>query len=570
MPEHIFGSLATTEKRMAYAQARHSGVRHLHQLNPRAPRSGDAPMVTVTIELPFRVSRVVCEMLLPETAVFPLHHTTTQWDLLNWHYYQTWQTTLPPQPDGTLVRYRLWAYPAGNGEPIPADNGETFSYLVGNPAAPAWTAGAIVYQIFPDRFHPGNGRDWNDTHGDLNGIYGGTLRGIIDQLDYIADLGFNCLWLNPFFPDHTHHGYHATDYFAVNPRLGTLEDIRELVAKAHDRGIRLLLDFVANHWGSAHETFQTALKDKESDYYHWYNWIDWPHDYQTFFGVKDLPQVNVAYPPARDYLFQSARFWLGEIGFDGLRLDYVLGPTHDFWTELRAVVKKINPEAWLFGEAVHTPDTLLSYEGRFDGCLDFLLAQAMRRTFAVNTMNLAEFDNFLLLHEQFFPAHFSLPSFLDNHDMDRFLWMVHEDKRKLKLTALCQFTLAGTPIVYNGTEVGMSQSYGMRDPMGQGMAECRQPMWWGEEQDKELLAYYRWLIHFRREHPALWHGKRETVHLDVTSGTYVYLRQDEKEAVLVALNLSEVERPLSVTLPSSQAHTFHLPPWSGDVVVFPV
>ena len=96
------------------------------------------------------------------------------------------------------------------------------------------------------------------------------MRGIIEQLDYVADLGFNCIWLNPFFPDDTHHGYHATDYFQVNPRLGTMAEMRELVAAAHARGIRLLADFVANHWGRNHPTFQAALADRDSEYHDWY------------------------------------------------------------------------------------------------------------------------------------------------------------------------------------------------------------------------------------------------------------------------------------------------------------
>lgn len=568
MAEYIFGSLATIENRISYLQTKSSGVRHDYRMTPRTPRTGESPVITVTVETAVSIKRVICELVLPETAVLEFHQVSTEWDLLNWTYYQVWQATLPSQADGTLVRYRIFALPV-HGDPIPADDGDDFSYLVGEAAQPAWAESAVVYQIFPDRFHPGNGRTWNPTQGDLNAIYGGTLRGIIDQLDYIADLGFNCLWLNPFFPDHTHHGYHATDYFAVNPRLGTMDDIRELVAKAHAKGIRLLLDFVANHWGSGHETFQAALKDPNSEYYNWYNWIDYPHDYHSFFGVKDLPQVNVANPGVRDYLLRSVKFWLGDVGFDGLRLDYVLGPTHDFWTELRQVAKQLKPDAWLFGEAVETPTTLLTYEGRFDGCLDFLLAQAFRKLFGNNGLTLEAFDTLLAQHEQYFPRQFSLPSFLDNHDMNRFLWVVNGDKNKLKLAALCQFTLRGAPIVYNGTEIGLSQLHDMRDPQGYGMAECRLPMTWGDDQDQDLYNYYKWLVHFRLEHPVLWRGTRQTIHLDAATGTFAYVCQDENEVVLVGLNLSDEKRPFSVTLPSSQQHTFHLPPWSGDVVVFP-
>jgi glycosidase len=422
-----------------------------------------------------------------------------------------------------------------------------------------------VYQIFPDRFYPGNGRDWNQTT-DLDDIYGGTLRGIIEKLDYIADLGFNTIWLNPFFPDDTHHGYHATDYFAVNPRLGTLDDVRQLVSAAHQRGIRLLLDFVANHWSSEHPTFRAAQADRDSEYYDWYTWYNWPHDYKTFFGVKELPQINLEHRPAREHMLKAARYWLADIGFDGLRLDYVLGPSRDFWTELRAAAKAIRPDIWLFGEAVDAPDAQLKYEGRFDGNLDFLLAQAMRNTFGFGTMDVAAFDAFLTQHEAYFPPHFGRPSFLDNHDQNRFLWLAKGDTRKLKLAALCQFTLSGAPIVYNGTEVGVSQARDKEDRAGVGMAEVRQPMAWGAAQDQDLLDFYKWLIHFRRQHPVLRHGRHQTLHVDSAAGTYVYARMDETAVILVALNLSDQPHNVTVGVPgTNETHHFALPAWGGEV-----
>jgi glycosidase len=573
MKEFVFGSLSTIEQRVAYMRERRQGVKHHNRLSPRAPRPYDTPMLAATVQLDVPIARVECVVVEPGTprsgfgaAVFPLHRTDTKWDLLNWSYLETWQTTLPAEPEGTLVRYYIQAYPADGSAPILADDGEMFSYLVGGANAPDWVAGTVMYQIFPDRFYAGDGRTWNPTQS-LNDIYGGNLRGIIQKLDYVAEMGFNAIWLNPFFPDdHTHHGYHATDYFNVNPRLGSLEDIQELVAEAHRRGIRLVLDFVANHWSNQHESFQEAIKDPTSRFYEWYHWLDYPHDYETFFGVMALPQVNVNNPEVRQYLLDSARFWLGEVGFDGLRCDYALGPSHDFWTELRAVVKQIKPDAWLFGEVVESPATILSYEGRFDGCLDFPLMQAMRDTFALGRMSLSAFDTFLHQHEHYFPRSYILPTFLDNHDMNRFSWLAGDDKRKLKLAALCQFTLSGPPVVYNGSEVGVRQKLGLWEEDSEGMAECRRPMLWGNTQDAELREFYRRLIMLRREHPVLWHGRRQTIYLDETTKTYAYARFDEDETIFVALNLSEEEREVTA-VHNHLTHTFTLPPWGGDVYI---
>ena len=562
MREFIFGSLGLQDQRLTFVQELRKGIKHLNRLDPTAPGPGDQPILTVTVGQDTPVVKVVCHILEPEPMIIELNCRHSEWYTLGWAYFQSWQAQLPAFPQGTIVRYTIRAYPQNSSNPIMPDDGDIFSYLVGDPSPPEWAASAIVYQIFPDRFHPGNGQ-WNRSD-DLDDIFGGTLQGIIQKLDYIADLGFNCIWLNPFFPDHTHHGYHATDYFAVNPRLGTAADIRQLLDRAHALGIRVLLDFVANHWGSGHKTFQAALADRESEYYPWYAWIDWPHDYETFFGVKDLPKINLNHRPAREHLFEAAVYWLKDYDFDGFRLDYAMGVPMDFWTEFRAVVKAVRPDAWIFGEATETPNAQLRYWGRLDGNLDFLLQQAFRNTFAFDEMTLHEFDAFLNMHEAFFPQGYSRPSFLDNHDCNRFLWLVEGDKRRLKLAALCQFTLTGPPVVYYGTEVGLSQERDMVQDDRHIMAEVRLPMLWGEEQDRQLWEYYRWLMHFRRQHPVLWNGRRQTIHLNETTKTYAYTRTNgnDHETVTVALNLS----PQPQTIPTPH-RTFELAPYGGDVHV---
>lgn len=562
MQEFIFGPLKTLENRVELALLRAKGIHHAYRLEPPAPRPGEAPKITVAAEPEQALERIICTILEPEWVQIPLQPAGVEWDLLSWSYCQTWRAELPPFPEGALVRYRLEAYPVAGNEIIPVDGGQVFSYLVGDPEPPDWSREAIVYQVFPDRFHPRPGREWNQVHS-LSDIYGGTLSGVIEKLDYIADLGFNCLWLNPFFPDKTHHGYHAEDYFQVNPRLGTLETVQELVAAAHARGLRVLLDFVANHWSYEHATFQAALADPDSDYVNWYIWKEYPDEYKTFFGVRELPQINLDYPAARNYMLKAADYWLRDMDFDGYRLDYAPGPSLDFWAEFRRVCKAARPDVWLFGEVVVPPVEQLPYAGRLDGCLDFALAQMFREVFAFGTRPVGDLDAFLHLHEQYFPLYFSRPSFLDNHDMNRFLWLAKGDQRKLKLAALCQFTLAGPPVVYYGTEVGLSQERDMVHEDGRHvMEECRQPMLWGADQDQALHQYYRELIHFRRAHPVLVYGERKTVHLDSPAGTYAYTRGSGRETILVALNLSAEPRQFEI-----EGEKFSLPPLSGDLRV---
>lgn len=559
MEDRIFGNLNQLEYRAARLSESRQGIQHNWEIDPLVPAAGDEPMLTVRVELDQTIERIQCILSEPEALEVPLKLIRTEWDDLNWSYYQIWQGKLPARREGDLVRYMIIAFRSMDSVPIPANDNTTFSYLVGESTPPGWSTDAIVYQIMPDRFHPGPERTWNLAKSPEE-IYGGTIRGIIENLDYIQNLGFNCLWLNPIFPDQTHHGYHATDYFSVNPRLGTLEDIREFIQKSHERGIRVLLDFVANHLSSEHPFFQAAQADPESEFVPWFFWQEWPHRYETYFNVQKLPKLNVEHPGVRAYLLEAASFWLTEIGFDGLRLDYANGVTLNFWTWFRKEIKSIKPETWLFGEVTDSAARQLQFAGRLDGCLDFLLTQALRQTFAYERMSVAQLDAFLDAHERFFPPNYSRPSFLDNHDMNRFHHLTRGDTRKLKLAALCQFTLSGPPIVYYGTEVGVNQERPVHGPGSLGLAEARQPMLWGDSQDQDLLAFYRWLIHFRCDHPVLTRGQRQTLHVDDRDRTFAYKRFDSTEQITIAFNLSDETKIVKV-----EGHTFQLPPSSGDV-----
>lgn len=557
----IFGDLNKVVHRAARLSKSRLGIRHNWEIDPLVPAPGDEPIITVRVELGQSIERVVCTLEAPEVRDVPLNLVKTEWDELNWSYCQLWQGQLPAWGEGELVQYRILAYSLGDSVPILADESAVFSYLVGETDPPRWSNEAIIYQIMPDRFHPGRGKGWK-TVKNPNEICGGTIQGIIDHLDYIEDLGFNCLWLNPFFPDRTYHGYHATDYFDVNPRLGTLEDIRQLVDRAHERGIRLLLDFVANHWSNEHPFFKAAQADADSEYLPWFFWEEWPHRYETYFNVKELPKLNVEYPGVRSYLRGAATFWLSEIGFDGFRLDYAQGVSLNFWTWFKKEINSIKPEAWMFGEVTDSASRQLQFVGRMDGSLDFLLCQALRNTFADESMSLTQLNAFLEAHESYFPANFSRPSFLDNHDMNRFSHICGNDRRKLKLAALCQFTLTGPPIVYYGTEVGIKQERSVQGPGSRGHAEARQPMPWGDSQDHDLHAFYSWLIHMRRDHPVLARGERQTLHIDDQERTYVYKRFDAAEQATVAFNFSDGEKVVEV-----EGYTFQLPAYSGDIQI---
>jgi cyclomaltodextrinase len=593
MSDNIFGNLTEPENRLAIHRENLNGVKHLYRRTPLDPAPGQPILLTLTTGGPIPYDSARCFFTLDgsdsssaSATVLDLKPDATNWDIVTWSYFRTWTVRLPPQPAQTLVRYRLEARRADTGQWVAADIGSeneaggSFALWVDDDPVPAWAREAIVYQIFPDRFYPGDGRVWNKTKSLLD-FYGGTLRGIIEKLDYISSLGFNTIWLNPFFKTATHHGYNASDYYTVEPRLGTNADLKELIEKAHARGIRMVLDFVANHWSKDHFTFQDAQKNPNSPYRDWYFWNHWPDDYECYFKVKELPKINLKPGPARDYMLMVARHWLRE-GFDGYRLDFAYGPPHDFWVDFRRACREVKPDCWIFGEIVHTVPMLLSYTGIMDGTLDFHLTRALRETFATEHMTLTEFEAFLSGHEACFPPEHIRPSFLDNHDEERFLHLAGDDKGKLRLAALVMYTLTGPLIVYCGTETGLSQER----PMNQGgrniFEECRLPMNW-ESADTALQEYFRRLGELRREHPVLWTGSRRVVHLDAERKTYAYLREGADGKVLVAVNLSDALQtvtvrgagfrsasdPLNRNRIDVQDDTVevHLPPKSGAFIV---
>jgi glycosidase len=258
----------------------------------------------------------------------------------------------------------------------------------------------------------------------------------------------------------------------------------------------VLLDFVCNHISQHHPIFLDAKGNPESRYRDWFTFDDSEIGYRTFFDTANMPQVNVANPGAREWLIDAARFWLREFDVDGYRLDHANGPGPDFWTDFWRACKEEKPDSFCFGEVVDAAHITRAYAGRLDGCLDFFVADALRRTYALGRWTEEQMERFLARHQRFFPPQFVMPTFLDNHDMDRFLFLAGGDKEALHRAAAVQMRLPGPPIIYYGTEVGLSQTLSIEE--GRGMHINRVPMIWGEEQDRELFEFYQDLIRKRR------------------------------------------------------------------------
>lgn len=311
-PDYIFGMLTPDSTGFDEEQRLRRGLWHTQRLQPLDPAPGDPITITVGAGPDILADHVTLYYTTDDTppagsfgqarvgAAVPMQRVGVEWDLLVGGYRDTWQGVIPPQPAQTHVQYIIEAWHSRRPEIYYAgrlDKPQIYGFYVDNEQVPAWLRDAVIYQIFIDRFASEIGRTLAPPRNAPDGFYGGTLRGIVSRLDYLADLGVNCLWLSPIFPSPTYHGYDATDYGAVEPRLGSDADLELLFNEAHRRGMRVLLDYVASHVSNQHPAFAAAQQDQHSPTAAWFRFDHWPDRYDTFFGVQTMPQTQ--HRPAR-------------------------------------------------------------------------------------------------------------------------------------------------------------------------------------------------------------------------------------------------------------------------------
>ncbi|MGL4650948.1 MAG: alpha-amylase family glycosyl hydrolase [Caldilineaceae bacterium] len=605
MGDFVFGGIESDDTRMlAVERARWSGLRHEYALQPRDPRPGEPVTLTVTAGPDTPVNHVVAYVTSDNReplghrgvasvgTAFAFTRSGVRWESVIWSFVDEWQVTLPALPADTVVRYVIQGW-LGEAEDAPSywsreiaidgslDPITHYAYVVDEEEVPAWARQAVVYQVFVDRFR--DHRRPLEAHTEmepeaLRDFWGGTLRGLIESLDWLQALGVDVLWPTPFFATPTYHGYDTTDYYQVDPRFGTNDDLRELVQQAHARGMRVILDLVVNHTSLDFAPFVAALANPKAPERDWFSWgPQYTHGYRTFFNVRSMPQLNLDHPAAREAMCDVARYWLREYDVDGYRLDYAAGPSHAFWSYFRRACRAAKSDCWLFGEVTRAGDILRAYSGRLDGCLDFGFAREVRRLANNPDVTLGHFAAWYTGSRNFFGSGFNLPSFLDNHDMNRFLWAVQGDRRKLRFGIALLLALGDSPILYYGTEVAQGQ------PRAKGpwREESRHPMPWNPaHQDAEVLAHTRAWIATRRAHPVLAQGSNRTLLLDEARRTWLLERSGSGERLLVAVNAGEVSQ--RVALPDDapgvawrdEQGTLHrgtlgLPAWSVALLTQP-
>ncbi len=471
--------------------------------------------------------------------------------------------------------------------------GDRYQLTVYDPAyhPPRWFGEGITYNIFPDRFRRDKmpeqpeaegvaerelHREWGgqpvflpNENGEVlnNDFFGGTLRGVIQGLDYLEGLHVTTIYFNPIFQAYSNHRYDTGDYRLIDPLLGTEEDFKELCHEASRRGMRVILDGVFNHTGNDSRYFNAfgrydsvgAYQSKDSKYISWYDFKEWPDKYGSWWGIGTLPQVNELDPGYIDYIVENedsvVRRWL-KLGASGWRLDVADELPDEFIRRLNIAAKKEKPDAMIIGEVWEDASNKISYSERrkyFQGHeLDSVMNYPLRDAILgfLNGGTAEHFAETIECLRENYPkdVFYNLMNIIGTHDTPRVLTMLgitEEERRlsreekagyrlspeklanarkRLRLAAVIQFTMPGSPTIYYGDEAGMQ---GFEDPLN------RCPFPWGGE-DREVLEFYRRLCGIRYQNSTLALG--ELKFLDCAGALLKYERSSFQSRIVVLVN----------------------------------
>jgi len=435
---------------------------------------------------------------------------------------------------------------------------------------PDWVQDAIFYQIVPDRFFnadptndPENGKPIDFTGRiEDDRFYGGDLKGILEKLDYLQDLGISAVYLTPVFASVTHHKYDTDDYERVDPHLGIDNDLEMLAHRLHANGMRLILDGVFNHVGVYFFAFQDLLQHQaNSPYKDWFLVERFPvkvepnPGYWAWWNIPYMPKLNHGNPLVRRYLLGVVERWTRQLRLDGWRLDVANEVPDQFWQMFRPVVKKANPEAVIIGEIWDDAGRWLQGD-MFDSVMNYLWRGAVVDWIAHRRLRPSQFDQQMRALQVRYPRQslYAMYNMLSSHDTPRFWRECGGDERKVRLGLLLQMTAIGAPALYYGDEIGMD---------GGGIPDNRRPMHWQfTPSEQALFRYVRHLIRVRQAISALRRGDWQTLLVDDTRHLYAYARTMEPQPLkghLAVVVINNGEQPATFDLPVPMAHGMLIP-----------
>ncbi len=513
--------------------------------------------------------------------------------------HDEWQAIYMPDDPRQVYWFALEAdgetllHDAFGTRPMPENmvgaGGFPFAHAYPTPDKPEWARGTVGYQIFPDRFRRGEGvwtdeqlEPWGSKRVANHHRFGGNLRGIIEVVPYLHELGVDIVYLTPVFVSDSSHRYNTHDYENVDPLLGANDDLRELADTLHARGMKLVLDGVFNHSGVGFGPFRDAVaRGEDSPYRDWFFFDEkYPCGYMTFSeNLPYMPKLNLANPDCAGYFAYIGRKWITEAHVDGWRLDVSPEVYPDFWRQFRREIMREKDDAIMIAECWDDSREWCNGGDMFDGTMHYVLSYAMWDFFAYGNKTLDGFDAAVNRSMMLYPqaVHNAMWTFLSSHDTMRMMTRCGARAERMRAAAFFQMTAPGVPVIYYGDELGMR---GGDDP------DCRRCMPWERAGKSKMREYYRKLTAARHACAALREGEFIT-HEAGADGLYAYMRGEGRDAALCALNTTDdkIARPLDlpegfakekaltdlltgkrVAVKNGQAQ-IALAPWTGCVLV---
>lgn len=415
---------------------------------------------------------------------------------------------------------------------------------------PEWVKDTVWYQIFPDRFYSAikkSNLKWGELPVNNNELYGGDIKGVIEKLPYLKDLGISGIYFTPIFEAPSAHKYDTTDYFKIDPQFGTNKDFKTLVQSAHKLGIKVMLDGVFNHCGYDHEFFQDVIENGERSKYKdcffidKYPVINFPLDsfkkpfnyhgtklnYRAFAFTPYMPKWNTENPIASKYLLECITFWIKEYDIDGWRLDVSNEISHDFLRMIRKVSRKAKQDTFILGENWDSSYPWL-YGDQLDSVMNYDLSDLIWK-YAEHKIDLASFKNMTTSYLAITPKNIIQNTFnlVGSHDTVRIKRRLNDNVDRVKIIFLLMFLSAGSPNIYYGDEIGLT---GEHDP------DNRRCMIWNQDQqDLEFHSFVRSLIKLRKKHSAF----AACDYHFIDSNILIFRKEETEDNLLVIINNGE-------------------------------
>ncbi|MDQ7818168.1 MAG: alpha-amylase family glycosyl hydrolase [Melioribacteraceae bacterium] len=442
----------------------------------------------------------------------------------------------------------------------------------------------VIYLLMPDRF--ANGDTSNDSipgySDSMQRIpnewrFGGDLHGMIDKLDYLKDLGITAIWATPLVENNTfrsYHGYSATDFYNIDPRFGSNQLYKKYVNEAHKRGIKVILDHVANHFSDHHPWMRNlptkdwingTVEDHLPANHHKMIFTDLYADSSTIkhveqgWFVHDMVDLNQENPYVQNYIIQNTIWWVEYSGLDGIREDTHPYNNQRFISRWANVVLDEFPTLNIVGEV---------WTGESDFLASYQKNTFLKKGFNTNLPSLTDFglrdaliefvsgkgsmyNIFKVIAKDFlFTDPSQLVTFVDNHDMERIMLYADGNVKKAKLAYIIMMTTRGIPALFYGSEIGMTGGKGhglLRAPFPGGFTNSERNAFEGSgrtDYENDFFEFLKSLIHLRGNHDAFTIGKM--IHYPPVSNVYYYFRESGNEKYFIIINGNEKETEIDL------------------------